>query len=192
MATVAGSSAIYDISHGDQRVGRPFVRGQILLQEEQPITDDMNAGELHDLLAEKGAELLIKTLDLIDEDKIDPKMQDDSLATKAPKLNRETQRINFAQPAEQVHNHIRGLSPYPAAVSFLEDRQFKIYRSQIVDREVRDQLPGTILNISTDSFDVYCQPGLLRITEVQIQGKKRLAVRDFLNGYTLQEGAILA
>jgi len=165
--------------------------GQILLQEEQKITADMNAGELHDLLAEKGADLLIKTLDLLEVNKIEARMQDDSQATKAPKINRDTQRIEFAQPADQVHNHIRGLSPYPAAICFLEDKQLKIYRSKIIDREERIEPAGTIINISVDCFDVCCNPGLLRIIEVQIQGKKRLAVKDFLNGYNLKEGVIL-
>ncbi len=165
--------------------------GQILLQEEQPITPDMNAGELHDLLADKGADLLIKTLDLLELNEIESAVQDDSLATNAPKINRETVCINFALPVEKVHDHIRGLSPYPAALCFLENKQLKIFKSKIIEREKEMPQPGKIINVSSEYFDICCLPGVLRVYEVQIQGKKRLPVKDFLNGYELTEGSLL-
>lgn len=165
--------------------------GNMLLQKEVAITPDMTAGELHDLLAEIGADLLLETLNRLEANDITPVKQDDSLASKAPKITKEMCHLNFNQPAQQVHNWIRGLSPYPAAYCFWQGKQLKIFRSRLVGILNDNVAPGTIVKVFKNGFTVKCADGAVDVFEVQIQGKKRMPVEDFLNGYNLTEGQIL-
>ena len=165
--------------------------GQILLQESTPIGPEMTAGELHDILAQQGAELLVKTLDLLEAGKIEPKQQDDAQASRAPKLNKEMMKIRFNQPVQKVYNLIRGLSPYPGAFCYYEQLQMKIYRSTIKNEAKEAGKPGQILTARKGQFLVACQPGVLQIEELQLQGKKRMPVDAFLNGFHVKEGACL-
>ena len=165
--------------------------GQILLQESTPIGPEMTAGELHDILAQQGAELLVKTLDLLEAGKIEPKQQDDAQASRAPKLNKEMMKIRFNQPVQKVYNLIRGLSPYPGAFCYYEQLQMKIYRSTIKSEAKEAGKPGQILTARKGQFLVACQPGVLQIEELQLQGKKRMPVDAFLNGFHVKEGACL-
>lgn len=158
--------------------------GDILMQSEVDILPDMNAGELHDILADEGAGLLVKTLLKIETNDLNPIAQDDSKATRAPKLNNENCIIDFNKSAKVVHNQIRGLSPYPAAFTFLDNKKVKIYKSLPEDNKI-NQPPGTIQKITRDSFSVACADRTVRILELQIEGKKRMTVKDFLNGHTL-------
>ncbi|MCD6376106.1 MAG: methionyl-tRNA formyltransferase [Caldisericaceae bacterium] len=165
--------------------------GNMLLQKEVAITPDMTAGELHDLLAEIGADLLLETLDRMEINDIQPVKQDEKLATKAPKITKEMCHLNFNQPAQQVHNWIRGLSPYPAAYCYWQGKQLKIFRSRLVSNLNDAVEPGTIVKVFKNGFTVKCASGAVDVFEVQIQGKKRMAVEDFLNGYNLAEGQLL-
>ena len=165
--------------------------GQILLQESTPIGPGMTAGELHDILAQQGAELLVKTLDLLEAGKIEPKKQDDAQASRAPKLNKEMMKIRFNQPVQKVYNLIRGLSPYPGTFCYYEQLQMKIYRSTIKNEANEAGKPGQILTARKGQFLVACQPGVLQIEELQLQGKKRMPVDAFLNGFHVKEGACL-
>ena len=165
--------------------------GNILLQDTQEITPDMNAGQLHDLLAEKGANLLIKTLDRLQSGTLIPSVQDESMVSKAPKITKELARIDFSGSARSVHNLIRGLNPYPAAYCMHEELQLKLLKSVPIERAEAGHPAGRIVYVGNDFFDVACSSGAVRIYEVQLQGKKRLNVRDFLNGYTLKEGDFL-
>ena len=165
--------------------------GNILLQEKTEITPEMTAGELHDKLAVLGAELLLRTLDGLEKKQIQPIMQDNSLASKAPKITRELCHLNFNKPVEQVYNLIRGLSPYPAAFCYHQGKQLKLFRSNPVI-EPHSAKPGEISGIGKDYFDIACIDGRIRVTDVQLQGKRRMSVADFLNGYTIHVGDILS
>jgi len=162
--------------------------GRILLQDKQVITKKMNAGILHDLLAEKGARLLVETLNRLEKGKIQPQVQDETQASKAPKITKKIAHIQFDQNADQVHNWIRGLSPYPAAYCYHKNKQLKLLRSEPVKLETVFAAAGTILEISSNFFCVQCKRGAVRIFQVQLQGKKRMTVSDFLNGYALEKG----
>lgn len=159
--------------------------GDILLQDEAAITDDMTAGMLHDILAEKGAKLLVKTLELLEKKEISPRHQDNSKASKAPKLKPEITQIDFNKPAKDVHNFIRGLSPYPAAYTYWKSKKIKIFRTKIDDPEYKGE-PGEILHIKKDSFNICCNPGTLTVYKLQLEGKKQMKAADFLNGYSLK------
>ncbi|NOX87995.1 MAG: methionyl-tRNA formyltransferase [Calditrichaeota bacterium] len=162
--------------------------GNILLQRKVPVTFEMNAGELHDLLAAVGSEVLVETLNKVERNEIVPQKQDESLVSKAPKITKELCRLNFNQSAEQVHNWIRGLSPYPGAYAFLKGQQLKIFRSNTVSVDYPQAVPGTIVKIMKNCFTVSCAKGAVDIFEIQLQGKKKMSVDAFLNGYELSEG----
>ncbi len=163
-------------------------QGNILLQRRVSIHPDMTAGELHDVLAEVGAELLIETVNQLSTGNIEPKVQEPSLISKAPKISKEICHLNFNQPASRVHNWIRGLSPYPGAFAFWQDKLIKLFRSQPLEINYTTAEPGTIVKVMKNAFSVSCASGIIDIFEVQLQGKKRMSVRDFLNGQLLEEG----
>jgi methionyl-tRNA formyltransferase len=165
--------------------------GQMLLQDSAEISEDMTAGELHDILAEKGANLLVETLEKLENSSITPIVQDDSLATKAPKIKKEDCKLDFSNSARQLHNQIRGLSPVPAAYCQFRGKNLKIYRSALTNGErLKDiDINGEIITVNKNSFDVVCSQGtILTITELQPAGKKRIPARDFINGYQLRVG----
>lgn len=166
-------------------------QGNLLLQKRVPIGPDMTAGELHDILADIGAELLVETLDGIERNELTPREQDDHLATKAPKITKEMCHLDFNQPASKVHNWIRGLSPYPGAFCYWQGKLLKIFRSGIVPKFNDQVQPGTVVKIFKNGFTVKCAEDAIDVFEVQIQGKKRMSVEDFLNGYHLSEGQLL-
>lgn len=163
-------------------------QGNILLQERVPIGPDMTAGELHDILADVGADLLVKTLNQLETEGITPREQDPSLVSKAPKITKEICHINFNQSAQQVHNWIRGLSPYPAAFAYWNGKLLKLFRSRPVAAGDSNAEPGTIVMVMKNAFSVQCASGIIDIFEVQLQGKKKMSVEAFLNGQPLKKG----
>ncbi len=163
-------------------------QGNILLQERVPIGPDMTAGELHDILADVGADLLVKTLNQLEAEGITPTEQDPSLVSKAPKITKEICHLNFNQSAQQVHNWIRGLSPYPAAFAYWNGKLLKLFRSRPVAAGDSNAEPGTIVMVMKNAFSVQCASGIIDIFEVQLQGKKKMSVEAFLNGQPLKKG----
>ncbi len=166
--------------------------GNIILQKKQPVYPDDTAGSLHERLARSGADLLLESVNLIAEGKVVPRKQDDQLASPAPKLTKEICHLSFAQPARQVKQWIHGLSPYPGGFTFYRERQLKIFRAEVVDSESHAQQPGQILKADKERIWVACQPGIISLLELQMQGKRRLSVVDFLRGNALPEGEILS
>ncbi len=184
------------IMNGETETGITIIRidakvdtGNILMQETVPISALMDAGELHDILAERGAGLLIRVLENLNQ--IQPQMQDDSLATKAPKISKETGHLNFNLPALQVFNQIRGLSPSPGAYCYISQKILKIFKALPLPEVRHSQKPGTVVEIQRDSFTIACAQGALLVQEVQLQGKKRMSVKDFFNGFKMETGALL-
>jgi methionyl-tRNA formyltransferase len=161
--------------------------GNILLQDKVEITSSMTAGDLHDILAERGAKLLVKTIDKIANGKINSIQQENIFATKAPKITTATALINFEKEAEKVHNQIRGLSPYPGAFTFLKSKKIKLLKSHVSSSR-GSAVAGVILSVASDNFVVGCTQGKISIFEVQLEGKKIMSVHDFLNGHKLSKG----
>ncbi|HHM02574.1 MAG TPA: methionyl-tRNA formyltransferase [Caldithrix abyssi] len=186
------------IINGEQKTGVTTMlidaqvdTGDILMQKSVEISDDMTAGELHDILAPLGAGLLLETLDRLQKGTVTPQAQDDRRASRAPKLTPENTRILFNQPYTRVGNFIRGLSPYPGAYTFLEGKKLKILKAVGDKQDFPHARPGEITGITKDSISVACQPGTIIIKRLQLQGKKQMDVRDFLNGFPLKEGEVL-
>ncbi len=165
--------------------------GDILLQKSVNIDDEMTAGELHDILAPMGAGLLLETLELMERGAVAPKAQDEQQASKAPKLTPENTRILFNRPYIRVHNFIRGLSPYPGAYTFLRGQKLKIITAIADKDDFPEASPGEIVDITRDSIKVACRPGAIIVKRLQLQGKKVMDVRDFLNGFPLKTGEVL-
>jgi methionyl-tRNA formyltransferase len=181
------------IIHGETETGittfqlkHEIDTGNILLQEKVPISHTQTAGELHDVLKETGASLLTRTISELIEGKIIPTPQavikEDSLIKHAPKIFTETCRIDFNQPSENIHNLIRGLSPYPGAFTFINEKLIKIFRA---DKEKVDhsEKPGNIVSDRKSFIKIACTDGYIHLLEIQMEGKKRMGVSDFLKGY---------
>lgn len=164
--------------------------GDLLLQEKEPVHPDDNAGSLHDRLMIKGAELLVQTLNGLAKNELTPAPQEERLKPgqtlkKAPKIHKEDCRINVQRTAAELHNHIRGLSPYPGAFTLFHYesgavKTVKIYRSEPADHSSSHE-PGTVRAEKNDLI-LSTGAGELKILELKPEGKKTMPVRDFLNG----------
>lgn len=170
--------------------------GKIILQDKINIGEDDNAGLIHDRLMKIGSELVKKTVDLILEDKADAVaqdnfIQDESTLKAAPKIFKDTCRIDWEEQANIIHNHIRGLSPYPAAWTEMytdgkEPQIVKIYSSEIV---ISDHQPtiGSILTDNKTYLHIGCQNGYIGIKSMQFAGKKAMSIEEILRGYKFEE-----
>ena len=160
--------------------------GNILLSKKVAIKETDNAGDLHDKLMVAGAETLIQTIQQLKAGTLQPKPQDDLIAATslkhAPKIFKEDCKINWDQPTAQVYNFIRGLSPYPAAFTLLNDKVLKIYRTEkeLVNTPT---IPGTIETDKKSFLKIAAQDGYIVISDLQLEGKKKMNVVDFLKGY---------
>ena len=166
--------------------------GDIIYKESIPILPTDNAGTVHDKLMELGADLTVRTLDDIIADRVRPIPQDTipvSELRPAPKIFKETCRIDWNQPTARINDFIRGLSPYPAAWTVLRsadgtEQDFKIYAAQpVTDAPI--QKPGTITCDGRKNLTVSTADGALRLQEVQMAGKKRMDICSFLCGNDL-------
>ena len=164
--------------------------GNILFFTEVPITETDNAGDLHDKLMVAGAELLIKTVNAIKEGNVNPIPQDELSSNQelkhAPKIFKEDCLIDWDKSTEEVFNQIRGLSPYPAAFTYLDDKVLKIYSAE---KEVvgHSEKPGSYISDGKTNIKFATADGFISLSEIQIEGKKRMAVTDFLRGYRLDK-----
>lgn len=165
--------------------------GNILLQQEIKINDNETAGELHDRLKEVGAQLIVKTIQQIDDGRLREHPQSDIMQhTKeiklAPKIFKETCKINWNDNAGNIYNFIRGLSPYPTAFTYLHDKVFKIYfgRKEIISQHS----PKGMIQTDNKTFLKFsCADGFIHCTDVQLEGKKRMQIENFLRGYKFEE-----
>ena len=156
--------------------------GDMILKEETPIGDNETFGELYDRLQEIGARLLLRTLDLIAKGEAPRTAQGNEGATYAPMIDNAVSMIDFRKTAQQVHNLVRGLSPFPGAASALNGMPVKIYETKLTDI-VSDCPPGTIAR-SDEGIGVYCGDGRqIIITQIQQKSGKKMSATDYLNGH---------
>ncbi|WP_336688632.1 MULTISPECIES: methionyl-tRNA formyltransferase [unclassified Chryseobacterium] len=183
----------YAIINGEEKSGATtfFINekideGNILLQEELPILPDENAGSLHDRLMEMGSELVVRTLNGLAENSITEKPQPQVEHPKnAFKIFKEDTRIDWTKNSKEIHQFILGMSPYPAAFTTLkigeEEKGLKIFggKFEILDH---GKTAGS-LEISKNGFKIFTQDGEYFPSELQLEGKKRMNIKDFLNGF---------
>lgn len=163
--------------------------GDMLLRRETPIGENMTAGELHDVLSELGADVLSDTLTALQAGTLHPEKQDDALSNYAPMLTKELSALDFTLPAQQVHDRIRGLSPWPTATLRIGDKTLKVHRS-VLCGDAGGQA-GEVIE-SGRRFVVSCGDGrCVELLTVQAEGKKAMAAADYLRGNPLRAGTIL-
>lgn len=162
--------------------------GDIISQAATPIDPNETVVSLHDRLARMGAELLVDTVAHIADGTATRTPQDHDKATLAPMLSRELSPMDFTRTAWQLHNQVRGLIPWPAAVTTLGDKRCKVF-STVVLEEYTDAAPGTVLTAGKEGLTLACGEGtVLRIEELQPDGGKRMKAVDFLRGHPIPVG----
>ena len=160
--------------------------GDILLTRDVAIGDETTAGELHDTLTEVGAELLMDTIRGLKAGRITPRPQDHDRATYAPMLKKEHGEIDWARPAREIRNHIRGMTPWPGTYTFHGDALLKVWQASVVPKDDRQGDPGEVIALGEDGIHVATGEGRLRITEVQREGRKRMQAGEFLRGHPVE------
>jgi methionyl-tRNA formyltransferase len=166
--------------------------GNIILQEKVSIEEDENAGHLHDKLMEVGGQLVCETIDKICSGKIKGKAQEGK-ATQAPKIYKKDCQINWGDSIENIHNFIRGLSPYPTAWTFVDEEQkqnIKVFKSSI-QKTSHSESNGKIITDGKSELKVAVNGGFIQLHEIQLSGKKKMKTEDFLRGYRFAEDIIL-
>lgn len=170
--------------------------GNVIFQEKVDIPEDMTAGELHDELMVKGADLLLRTVRAIENGEYPLVDQSNLLqgreAIHAPKIFKEDMRIDWNRPLDVIYNHIRGLSPYPAAWTEIRNcstgivTALKIFKTEKI-RCSHDKMTGSVETNGRTTFDIYVPEGMVRIIELQLSGKKKMKTEEFLRGFRLEE-----
>ena len=176
--------------------------GDILMQESIPLSADETAGSLYDKLSSMGGPLLLKTLDAIEAGTVTPVPQGDSGTHYAKMLRKEMGNIDWTKSAEEIGRLVRGLNPWPSAYTHWNGKMLKIWMAEPVTQEelsalgcdekngmdLKEAQPGTVMIVTKDTLMVQTGDGLLALTELQMEGKKRMPVQAFLMGCRLQTG----
>jgi methionyl-tRNA formyltransferase len=166
--------------------------GNILAQAQTPIAPNENFGDIYTRLSAIGADLLVTSIQKISDSETVGLPQNEDLACPAPKLFQHNTQIDFTQTAQEVHNFVRGLSPHPAAWTLIDDTVLKVFETTLLDQtpELLDEIKhlpvGTILTDCKKYVKVICRGSVLALTNVQLSQKKRMGIKDFLNGYTIK------
>ena len=157
--------------------------GDMLLKAETPVGEEETSGQLFDRLKDLGAQLLIETLEKLEQGALTPIPQEEAQATHAPMLSKELSLVDWTKPAQQVHDLIRGLNPWPSAVSYLDGKKLKLHASRV--REGSGQ-PGKAF-VQEGALLVYCGQGALELTELQTENGKRMDGKSYLLGHPLEQ-----
>lgn len=163
--------------------------GDIYLQAETLIDEVENAEQLSNRLSHVGADLLLKTLDGLEKANLKPTPQDKSKVVMAPKLEKETGRLDWSASAETLCNKIRGLMPWPGTFCFIGEKMLKIWGAAVLPGRQKEK-PGTVVD-NDRGITVACGQGALCLLEVQLEGKKRMSAGDFLKGHPIAVGTRL-
>lgn len=163
--------------------------GDMLLKDEVEISEDMTAGELYDILKERGSDLLIRTIEGVVNGTIVPEKQTDETFY-AKMLDKNIAVISWDKSAEEIHNLIRGLNPWPIAYTDYKEDRMKIFESEALS-EKTSKTPGTILEVSKKGMKVACKDSVLLVKKVQFPNKKPLTIAEYINGHEIEENIVL-
>lgn len=164
--------------------------GDMLLKNEVEITPEDTASTLHDKLAIAGKKTLADTLKAIVNGELVPEKQDDSISNYAPIMTKELGKINWDRSAESISNLVRGTDPWPSAYTLYDNSVLKLFAPVVLDKQSKEK-PGTIIAVSSEGIDIASADYIVRIKEIQISGKKRMPVGEFLKGNVLEIGKVL-
>lgn len=170
-------------------MGEGLDTGDMLMSVSTPIGENETSAELFDRLAVMGAELLLETLQKLECGEIVPQKQDEALASYAPMITKDMCNIDFSQSVRKIHKQICGLSDYPCAVTTIEGKRLKIYRSEIASTVPTGRKNGEI--IDEKELIVACSDGSVKFTEIQAEGSKRMKTSDYLRGKPVKKGIVL-
>ena len=162
--------------------------GDMLVKKTLSIGPEETAGELHDRLASLGRETMEETLRQLCAGTLQREVQDDEQSTYASMMKKEDGRIDWNLSAQEIHNHVRGLDPWPGAYTTLNGELLKLAETS---PEAAEGLPGSVIAADKNGVCVACGSGSLRIQQLQLAGRKRLAAADFLRGCPLEAGAMM-
>ena len=154
------------------------------------IDEFMNAGELHNILMIKGAEVLRETLEDISNDKLEVEAQDDSLSTYAPMMNKKMAVINWKDDAINIHNLIRGFNPWPVAYTKYKNEKVKIYESKVINENYKKTC-GEVVKVDDNGILIQTNNKCLLIKKLQFPNKKSMYIKAFLNGNSIDLGVVL-
>ncbi len=181
------------IINGDTKTGVTTMQmdvgldtGDMLLKSEVEIDENMTVGELHDILMHKGADLLIETLNKLEKNEIVPQRQDDLLSNYAPMFNNENRKIDWGLTAKNIHDLIRGLSPWPTAYFTMDDKIVKVFKSSYTN-DNPDYEPGCVIKASDEGIFVKAKDGIVILKEIQMPGKNKMTVEAYLRGNKFPE-----
>ncbi len=163
--------------------------GDMLTKVEVPI-QGMNYSQLHDALAEEGAKLLVDTIPMIQQGSIVPEKQDDSKSTYAKLIFKQDGKIDFDKSPEEIERLVRGFDPWPGAFCQYDDLTLKIWHCIPIDK-VEEAPKGTILEVNDKGILISCGGKQLLVDEIQVPGKKRVKVKDYLRGNSIEKGKVL-
>lgn len=155
--------------------------GDMLLKSEIEIDECMNVGELHDILMHRGAELLIETLNKLERNEVVPEKQDDSLSSYAPMFNNDNRKILWNKSARDIHNLIRGLSPWPTAYFTMNEKTVKVYESSYKIEKTSHEA-GFVFKADYEGIHVTSEDGIVILKEIQMPGKNKMKVDAYLRG----------
>lgn len=172
-------------------LSRQIDSGNILLQESVSIDNDDNYGTLSKRLSEVGADLVIKTLNEIEENNLKGNPQNESKVTFAPKIKSDDCKINWTNSAKDIHNQIRAFSPSPGAFTIIEKKRIKIYSSSILNNKSEKFGIGEIVICNKNQLVIQTGKGMLEIGDIQIEGKKRMTVEEYLRGAKIHSDMII-
>jgi len=173
-----------------QQMAKGLDTGDMLLKTVVPIAPKETGESLHDKLMAAGAELIVKALPLIERGEIIPEKQDESKSSYVSRLSKAMGKIDWKQDALILERLVRGLNSWPSAYTTFHGKMLKIWEADVVDED-EGAVPGTVKCVEKDHLDVACGKGALRIYSLQLEGKRRMAVRDFLLGYEVKPGMML-
>lgn len=153
---------------------------------------EMNFEQLHDRLAEAGSKLLIDTLEDIESGDAEFIKQDDNISTYAPMISKEDGHLNFSMSPEQLVNRIRAFDPWPGAYAVYNEKgeNMKFWKAEALNKTTDKEDEGKIIDLDEDSFTLGCGGKAIRVTEIQVPGKRRMSVSDYFRGNTLSKGQV--
>ncbi|SCH13387.1 Methionyl-tRNA formyltransferase [uncultured Clostridium sp.] len=164
--------------------------GDMILTSEFELNDEMTAGELHDVMKEEGAKVLKETIDLIAKGEAPRIPQNHEEFTYAPMMNKTLGQIDFSKPAKEIHNLVRGVNPWPSAYTTYKDQTMKVWKTKVLD-ETSGTNPGTILKVDKEGIRVSTKDNVLLIKEIQMPGKKRVLVEEYIKGNSIETNEVL-
>ncbi len=174
------------------QMDRGLDTGDMLLKSRVVIDDRETAASLHDKLSLAGAELIVEALGRIERQELTPEPQEDAEACYASMLKKSMGEIAWDRPAEEIDRLVRGLNSWPSAYTYYQKKTMKIWECDPVHQyDTKEKRAGSIVKVEKDAFYVQTGQGVLKITEIQLEGKKRMSVKEFLLGCPLKEGILL-